>query len=66
MVKESAAVIAGRQAGSPGQLMLEKKNPELPEGFQQSIFKSKGDPLQPPTQGMWSACAQISDWLMVG
>ena len=39
MVKESAAFIAGHQARSPGQLLL--KTPQLPDGFQQSIFKGK-------------------------
>ena len=39
------------------------KRPEVPEGFQQSIFKSQVQ--KRGSQGLWSACAGFSDWLMV-
>ena len=42
-----------------GRLML--KRPELPKGFQESIFKDEGV----ESQGVWSAHEQFSDWLMV-
>ena len=38
-MKESEAFIAGCQARNLGQLAL--KTPELPDGFQQGIFKGK-------------------------
>ena len=39
MVKESAAFIAGRQARSPGSLVL--KRPKVLEGFQGKVFKDR-------------------------
>ena len=39
MVKERAVFISGHQARNPGQLVL--KTLELPDGFQESIFKGK-------------------------
>ena len=59
VVKESTAFIAGHQARSPGQLVL--KTPDLPEGFQESIFKAR---WRDGAQGLWSARAQF--WLVDG
>ena len=60
-MKGSAVFIVGYHTRSAGQLVLKK--PELPHGFQQSIFK--GRVREARSQGRRSAYAQFSDWLMV-
>ena len=63
VVKESAAFIAGHQAKSSSSSSASDQKPKLPNGFQQSIFKGKVKKGE--FQGMWSARAQFSNWLMV-
>ena len=60
-MKESAAFIAGRPTRSPGQQLV-LKMPELPYGFQESIFKGQ------VKEGAHKVCDQLvynSLWLMM-
>ena len=63
VVKESAVFILKAPYKENGWLVL--RNPELHEGFQQSVFKGQVRERGGGSQGMWSAHAQFSDWLMV-
>ena len=60
MVKESTAFIAECQ-GSSWELLKHRTKPQIPKGFFKAVSKVREGGLQ----GMTSAVAQISDWLMV-